>query len=159
MVFILVPNIKRTIWRRPQTIQYIGASIQRLTTDGNFVTSISSLGLDTAVNSNLSVGATAAYPTERALMGDTLEISTSAGATFSFEAKSGMMAGNIANELNKEGAKYGLNASAFNQIEILDIGDADVDIDIQFELIGDNAEAININATVSDKTPRRSPVK
>lgn len=130
---------------------YIGASIQRLTTDGNFVTSISSLGLDTAVNSNLSVGATAAYPTERALMGDTLEISTSAGATFSFEAKSGMMAGNIANELNKEGAKYGLNASAFNQIEILDIGDADVDIDIQFELIGDNAEAININATVSDK--------
>ncbi|MBU95180.1 MAG: flagellar hook-associated protein FlgK, partial [Balneola sp.] len=57
---------------------YIGASIERLTTTGNFVSSISSLGTDTAINSNLTVGATAAYPTERALMADPIEISTAA---------------------------------------------------------------------------------
>ena len=126
--------------------KYIGAAVQRLTTDGNFVTSISGLGLDTAVNSNLSVGANAAYPTQRANMADPLEISTFAGATFSFEAKPGMMAGNIADGLNEAGAKYGLNASAFNQIELFEIGD----VSIQFELIGDNAEAIEISASVSN---------
>ncbi|MFL2794743.1 MAG: flagellar hook-associated protein FlgK [Paracoccaceae bacterium] len=126
--------------------KYIGADIQRLTTDGNFVTSISGLGLDTAVNSNLSVGANAAYPTQRAAMADPLEISTLAGATFTFEAKSGMMAGNIADGINQAGAQYGLSAAAFNQIELFDIGD----VTIQFELIGDNAEAIEISASVSN---------
>ena len=89
---------------------YIGASIQRLTTDGNFYTSISSLGLDTAVNSNLNVGATNAFPVERTIMASPLEISTAAGASFTFEASSGMMAGNIATALNQEGAQYGLRA-------------------------------------------------
>ena len=126
--------------------KYIGASIQRLTTDGNFFTSISGLGSDTTDNSNLSVGATAAYPTERALMANPLEISTLAGGTFSFEAKPGMMAGNIADGLNEVAAQHGLNASAFNQIELFNIGD----VSLQFELIGDNSEAIDISASISD---------
>ena len=89
---------------------YIGASIERLTTTGNFVTSISGLGLDTTTNSNLSVGATSAYPTQRALMADPLEISTAAGETISFEAQPGMMAGNIAKGLNDTAAQYGVKA-------------------------------------------------
>ena len=125
---------------------YIGASIERLTTTGNFVSSISSLGTDTAINSNLTVGATAGYPTERALMADPIEISTAAGGNISFEVKQGMMAGNIADGLNQTASEYGLKATAFNQIELFDIGD----VSIQFELIGDNSEPVAINASISD---------
>jgi len=125
---------------------YIGASIERLTTTGNFVSSISSLGTDTAINSNLTVGATADYPTERALMADPIEISTAAGGNISFEVKQGMMAGNIADGLNQTASEYGLKATAFNQIELFDIGD----VSIQFELIGDNSEPVAINASISD---------
>ena len=125
---------------------YIGASIERLTTTGNFVSSISSLGTDTAINSNLTVGATAAYPTERALMADPIEISTAAGGNISFEVKQGMMAGNIADGLNQTASEYGLKATAFNQIELFDIGD----MSIQFELIGDNSEPVAVSASISD---------
>ena len=125
---------------------YIGASIERLTTTGNFVSSISSLGTDTAINSNLTVGATAAYPTERALMADPIEISTAAGGNISFEVKQGMMAGNIAYGLNQTASEYGLKATAFNQIELFDIGD----VSIQFELIGDNSEPVDVSASISD---------
>ena len=125
---------------------YIGASIERLTTTGNFVSSISSLGTDTAINSNLTVGATAAYPTERALMADPIEISTAAGGNISFEVKQGMMAGNIAYGLNQTASEYGLKATAFNQIELFDIGD----VSIQFELIGDNSEPVAVSASISD---------
>ena len=125
---------------------YIGASVERLTTTGNFVSSISSLGTDTAINSNLTVGATAAYPTERALMADPIEISTAAGGNISFEVKQGMMAGNIAYGLNQTASEYGLKATAFNQIELFDIGD----VSIQFELIGDNSEPVAVSASISD---------
>ena len=125
---------------------YIGASIERLTTTGNFVSSISSLGTDTAINSNLTVGATAAYPTERALMADPIEISTAAGGNISFEVKQGMMAGNIADGLNQTASEYGLKATAFNQIELFDIGD----VSIQFELIGDNSEPVAVSASISE---------
>ena len=125
---------------------YIGASIERLTTTGNFVSSISSLGTDTAINSNLTVGATAAYPTERALMADPIEISTAAGGNISFEVKQGMMAGNIADGLNQTASEYVLKATAFNQIELFDIGD----VSIQFELIGDNSEPVAVSASISD---------
>ena len=125
---------------------YIGASIERLTTTGNFVSSISSLGTDTAINSNLTVGATAAYPTERTLMADPIEISTAAGGNISFEVKQGMMAGNIADGLNQTASEHGLKATAFNQIELFDIGD----VSIQFELIGDNSEPVAVSASISD---------
>ena len=125
---------------------YIGASVERLTTTGNFVSSISSLGTDTAINSNLTVGATAAYPTERALMADPIEISTAAGGNISFEVKQGMIAGNIADGLNQTASEYGLKATAFNQIELFDIGD----VSIQFELIGDNSEPVAVSASISD---------
>ena len=125
---------------------YIGASIERLTTTGNFVTSISGLGLDTTTNSNLSVGATSAYPTQRALMADPLEISTVAGETISFEAQPGMMAGNIAKGLNDTAAQYGVKATAHNQLELFNIGN----VSLGFELIGDNSEHIDISASISD---------
>ena len=54
--------------------QYIGASVSRLTADGNHVASISSIGTATSVNSNLSVGATAAFPSSRNLMASPLQI-------------------------------------------------------------------------------------
>ena len=55
---------------------YIGASVVRKTTEGNHLASISSLGLASSVNSNLSVAAMAGFPTARPIMGAPLTITT-----------------------------------------------------------------------------------
>ena len=39
-----------------------------------------------------------------------------------------------------------MKATAFNQIELFDIGD----VSIQFELIGDNSEPVAVSASISD---------
>ena len=57
---------------------------------------MSSVGLDTAVNSNLSVAAMASFPTAKPIASSSIEIKTEAGQLISFEPQQGMMAGNIA---------------------------------------------------------------
>ena len=126
--------------------QYIGASVSRLTADGNHVASISSIGTATSVNSNLSVGATAAFPSSRNLMASPLQITTSSGAVVSFEPKQGMMAGNIASSLTAEIKAYGLEARASNRLELFDISNGN----IQFDLMGNNSSGVSISAAVTN---------
>ena len=125
---------------------YIGAKVSRLTSDGDHVAFMSSVGLDTAVDSNLSVAAMASFPTAKPIMSSSLEITTEAGQSISFEPQQGMMAGNIAEALNTEMKEHGITALALNKLEIFDISDGS----IQFDLLGDNASDISINETVVD---------
>ena len=118
----------------------------RLTADGNHVASISSIGTATSVNSNLSVGATAAFPSSRNLMASPLQITTSSGAMVSFEPKQGMMAGNIASSLTAEIKAYGLEARASNRLELFDISNGN----IQFDLMGNNSSGVSISAAVTN---------
>ena len=125
---------------------YIGSSISRLTSDGDHTASMSSLGLDTSVDSNLNSDTMANFPIAKPTMSNPLEITTSAGRLISFEAKQGMMAGNISEALNAEIKQHGVTALAFNKLEIFDLSNGS----FQFDLLGDNASAISISGTVSD---------
>ena len=124
---------------------YIGASVVRKTTEGNHSASISSLGLASAVNSNLSVAAMAGFPVTRPIMNAPLTITNDVGDSYTFQPKAGMMAGNIAETIEKEISKLGLGASASNRLEIFNIANGN----LKFDLLGDNSSAVSIDATVS----------
>ena len=124
---------------------YIGASVVRKTTEGNHSASISSLGVASSVNSNLSVAAMASFPVSRPIMSAPLTITNDVGASYTFQPKAGMMAGNIAETIEKEISKLGLGASASNKLEIFNIADGT----LKFDLLGDNSSAVSITSTVS----------
>ncbi len=124
---------------------YIGASVVRKTTEGNHLASISSLGLASAVNSNLSVAAMAGFPTTRPIMGAPLTITNDVGGSYTFQPQVGMMAGNVAESLEKEISKLGLAASASNRLEIFNIANGT----LKFDLLGDNSAAVSISNTIS----------
>ena len=124
---------------------YIGASVVRKTTEGNHSASISSLGVASSVNSNLSVAAMASFPVSRPIMSAPLTITNDVGASYTFQPKAGMMAGNIAETIEKEISKLGLGASASNKLEIFNIADGT----LKFDLLGDNSSAVSVVSTVS----------
>ena len=124
---------------------YIGASVVRKTTEGNHLASISSLGLASSVNSNLSVAAMAGFPTTRPIMGAPLTITNDVGGSYTFQPQAGMMAGNVAESLEKEISKLGLAASASNRLEIFNIANGT----LNFDLLGDNSAAVSISNTIS----------
>ena len=124
---------------------YIGSSVVRKTTEGNHLASISSLGLASSVNSNLSVAAMAGFPTTRPIMGAPLTITNDVGGSYTFQPQAGMMAGNVAESLEKEISKLGLAASASNRLEIFNIANGT----LQFDLLGDNSAAVSISSTIS----------
>jgi flagellar hook-associated protein 1 FlgK len=124
---------------------YIGASVVRKTTDGNHLASISSLGLASSVNSNLSVAAMAGFPVSRPIMSAPLTITNDVAGSYTFQPKAGMMAGNIAESLETEISKLGLAASASNKLEIFNIANGT----LTFDLLGDNSSAVSISNTVS----------
>ena len=124
---------------------YIGASVSRKTADGNHLASISSLGLASSADSNLSVAAMAGFPVSRPIMSDPLTITNDVGETYTFQPEAGMMAGNIAESLEKEISQIGLSASASNRLEMFNIDDGT----LTFDLLGDNSSAVSISDTVS----------
>ena len=124
---------------------YIGASVVRKTTEGNHLASISSLGLASSVNSNLSVAAMAGFPTTRPIMGAPLTITNDVGGSYTFQPQAGMMAGNVAESLEKEISKLGLAASASNRLEVFNIANGT----LNFDLLGDNSAAVSISNTIS----------
>ena len=124
---------------------YIGASVVRKTTEGNHLASISSLGLASSVNSNLSVAAMAGFPTARPIMGAPLTITNDVGGSYTFQPQAGMMAGNVAESLEKEISQLGLAASASNRLEIFNIANGT----LNFDLLGDNSAAVSISNTIS----------
>ena len=124
---------------------YIGASVVRKTTEGNHLASISSLGLASSVNSNLSVAAMAGFPTTRPIMGAPLTITNDVGGSYTFQPQAGMMAGNVAESLEKEISQLGLAASASNRLEIFNIANGK----LNFDLLGDNSAAVSISNTIS----------
>ena len=124
---------------------YIGASVSRKTADGNHLASLSSLGLASSADSNLSVAAMAGFPVSRPIMSDPLTITNDVGGSYTFQPEAGMMAGNIAESLEKGISQLGLSASASNRLEMFNIADGT----LTFDLLGDNSSAVSISDTVS----------
>lgn len=123
---------------------YLGAEITRKTTLGNYVASISALGVESSANPNLTHGNKNAYPVARAGMTEALTVDLAGAEIVSFRSKPGMMAGQIAESLSENLSEHGIVASANNSVELFKIPDET----IGFQLKGNNAEPISISSLV-----------
>jgi len=127
-----------------EVTSYLGAEVSRLTTRGDYTSTISSLAKSSAIDSNITVGAMPT-PTARAKMTAPLKIETATGLSLNYEASQGMMAGQISVALNDKISQYGINASAYNFVELYEIPSETV----QFDLKGDNFTPARINLDMS----------
>ena len=120
---------------------YIGSDIDRRTTSGLQSKQITGAGF----SNNLNIYASNAFPTSRASLTGDVTFVTDAGYTASVSTDQGMMAGQIAEKINNEIGKYGLNASVSNKLELFNISDGR----LQFNVFGDNSAASEIDITIS----------
>jgi flagellar hook-associated protein 1 FlgK len=124
---------------------YIGGSISRITTAGNYVASISSLGSSVSTNSNMTVDNVENMPSARTGMTSTLTINSPRGNSIRYEPSQGMMAGHIATALNSELSNEGLRVRASNFVELYEVPTEQ----IQFDLKGDNSVPVSIDYDTS----------
>ena len=122
--------------------QYIGAEITRLTTAGAQTKTITAIGF----SDNLNLYASNSFPSSRAGMSSAMTITTAAGRTSDFTTAQGMMAGQIASKFNNENGKFGVEAKAYNNLELFGISNGRV----QFDLFGDNSTAASVDVTVAN---------
>lgn len=120
---------------------YIGADISRFTTAGLDIYSISAKGF----NDHLAVYAGNAFPTSRTSFPN-LTITTSAGYVAEIAVAQGMMAGQIAGEINSEAGQFGVKASASNILELYDIPDGR----LQFDILGESSAASKIDISITN---------
>ena len=122
--------------------QYIGAEVTRLTTAGAQTKTITAIGF----SDNLNLYAANSFPSSRAGMSSAMTITTAAGRTSTLTTAQGMMAGQIAAKLNNENGKFGVEAKAYNNLELFGISNGRV----QFDLFGDNSSAASVDVTVAN---------
>ena len=122
--------------------QYIGADITRLTTAGAQTKTITAIGF----SENLNLYAANSFPTSRPGMSSAMTITTAAGRTSDFTTVQGMMAGQIATKFNNENGNFGIEANAYNNLELFGISNGR----LQFDIYGDNATASSIDVTVAN---------
>ena len=119
---------------------YLGASVSRVTTTGNYVARMSSLGRNLIQASNFTVGDMTNLPSSRLAMASPLNLTVPTGKNIVYQPSQGMTAGHIATALNTELAQHGISVRASNLLELYDLPDQL----IQFDLKGDNAAAANV---------------
>ena len=68
----------------------------------------------------------AGFPVTRSIMNSPLTITNDVGDVYTFKHKSGMMAGNIAESLEAEISKLGMEASASNRLEIFNLANGTI---------------------------------
>ena len=106
--------------------KYIGAEITRLTTAGAQTKTITAIGF----SENLNLYAANSFPTSRAGMSSAMSITTAAGRTSDFTTSQGMMAGQIAAKFNNENGKFGVEAKAYNNLELFGISNGRLQFDL-----------------------------
>lgn len=124
---------------------YANAQISRVSALGEHEISISSIGASSETDSNLKMGPMTEIPIARSIMSGPLQIVTVTGETISYTAQNGMMAGQIASDLNKQVSHVGVYARAHNLFELYSIPSTKV----AFDLRGSNSTAFRIEADTS----------
>ena len=127
---------------------YAGAVVSRLTPNGLAVVSLSGAGIDDGTSNNVSVFESAEYPTIRTQLTEPLTFITSNGRDALINFDSGMMAGQIAEQISIGLGDLGIGAEASNIVEFSEISDGL----LEFELIGDNLESHQISFDVSSSS-------
>ena len=125
---------------------FSGASVTRKTTEGLDVISLSGAGFPDSINNNVAVYASNAFPTNRTQLAGPLSVTTASGRSASVTFESGMMAGQIAENLSTGLSSLGISATASNLVELSGIANGLV----EFELVGINLSTVQICTTVSD---------
>jgi flagellar hook-associated protein 1 FlgK len=125
---------------------FSGANVTRKTTEGLDVISLSGAGFPDSINNNVAVYASNAFPTNRTQLAGPLSVTTASGRSASVTFESGMMAGQIAENLSTGLSSLGISATASNLVELSGIANGLV----EFELVGNNLSTVQISTTVSD---------
>ena len=125
---------------------FSGANVTRKTTEGLDVISLSGAGFPDSINNNVSVYASNAFPTNRTQLAGPVSVTTASGRSASVTFESGMMAGQIAENLSTGLSSLGISATASNLVELSGIANGLV----EFELVGNNLSTVQISTTVSN---------
>ena len=123
---------------------FAGATVDRKTTEGLDIVTLSGADLDDGVNNNVSVYASNTFPEVRTQLTSPVTVATSNGRSVSVDFQSGMMAGQIAEQLSKDLDALGMSASASNMVELSGIADGLV----EFQLFGHNLEGKPVSTTI-----------
>ena len=123
---------------------FAGATVDRKTTEGLDIATLSGANLDDGINNNVSVYASNAFPSNRTQLTSPVTVTTANGRSVSVDFQSGMMAGQIAEQLSKDLDVLGMSASASNMLELSGIANGL----IEFELLGHNLEGKQISTTI-----------
>jgi hypothetical protein len=125
---------------------FSGANVIRKTTEGLDVISLSGAGFPDGINNNVSIYASNAFPTNRTQLAGPVSVTTASGRSTSVTFESGMMAGQIAENLSTGLSSLGISATASNLVELSGIENGLV----EFELVGNNLSTVQISTTVSN---------
>jgi flagellar hook-associated protein 1 FlgK len=125
---------------------FSGANVTRKTTEGLDVISLSGAGFPDGINNNVSIYASNAFPTNRTQLAGPVSVTTASGRSTSVTFESGMMAGQIAENLSTGLSSLGISATASNLVELSGIENGLV----EFELVGNNLSTVQISTTVSN---------
>ena len=125
---------------------FSGANVTRKTTEGLDVISLSGAGFPDGINNNVSIYASNAFPTNRTQLAGPVSVTTASGRSASVTFESGMMAGQIAENLSTGLSSLGISASASNLVELSGIANGL----LEFELVGNNLSTVKISTTVSN---------
>ena len=125
---------------------FAGALVDRKTTDGLDIVTLSGAGLDDGIDNNISIYAANTFPETRTQLTSPVIVATSNGQSISVDFESGMMAGQIAEQLSKDLGRLGMGVTASNFVELSGISDGLV----EFELFGNNLEGLNVSASITN---------
>ena len=115
--------------------------------EGEVVTiSGSKLGAGGSADLTFEIALENTFPTSRVEMPSDISITTEAGRSADISITQGMMAGQIAEQINSEIGQSGVKAIASNRLEIFDLPNGR----IQFDLFGRNSEAASIDLEISN---------
>ena len=127
---------------------YSGSIVNRKTTEGLDVVSLSGAGFHDSVNNNVSVYGSNSFPPNRTQLAGPVSVTTASGQSATISFQNGMMAGQIAEKLSADLGSLGISAAASNVVELSGIADGLV----EFELIGNNLESKKVSVTVSNSS-------
>ena len=129
-------------------VGFSGVNVDRKTTSGLDVVSLSGAGFDDGVNNNVSVYAANSFPSTRTQLTAPISVSTGNGHNTNVVFESGMMAGHIAAHLSTELADLGIGADASNLLELSGIADGL----LEFELFGNNTDGKQISVNIANSS-------
>jgi len=131
--------------QRTNDSSYLGATVKRITPEGDYRLNLSADGELRENGLNITVGA-GSPPIMSNVTNEPFTIVMDSNREIEIQTTLGMTVGALSDAINEQTLELGINATAVNQVEIFDIGDGQ----IIFDLKSDNSYPLNISAFVRE---------